>query len=276
MKLIYYKGDKIGANFGDALNLWLWPKLLPDFFNDDGSELFLGIGTIIASWQPDDACKIVLGAGTSPEIVPRIDNTWNILAVRGPLTAQLLGVDATLAVTDPAILVSQFVQNEPQDRGSVTLVVHHARSKRANWHLACKLAGINCVDPHENIQKVITAIQGSRVVLAEAMHAAIVADSLRVPWIPVVMHDHINFFKWEDWCLSMKLKYRPVITHPLLNAAPSILSRVSAKIMPYMIATQLRRIAETIGPELSHDSVYNERKQQLIDVVGRLRHAKKQ
>ena len=34
MKLYYYKAPL--GNFGDDLNPWLWPRLLPDIFDDDG------------------------------------------------------------------------------------------------------------------------------------------------------------------------------------------------------------------------------------------------
>ena len=40
------------------------------------------------------------------------------------------------------------------------------------------------------------------------MHGAIVADTLRVPWIPVRTNPKILPFKWLDWCQSVKLPYR--------------------------------------------------------------------
>lgn len=45
MKLYYYE-SKLG-NFGDDLNKWLWDELLPDYFDNDESVRFSGIGTII-------------------------------------------------------------------------------------------------------------------------------------------------------------------------------------------------------------------------------------
>ena len=58
--------------------------------------------------------------------------------------------------------------------------------------------------------KSLNKIHASDVVIAEAMHAAIVADALRVPWIPVNFHgSHINSFKWNDWCGSLDVEYMP-------------------------------------------------------------------
>jgi succinoglycan biosynthesis protein ExoV len=272
MKLTYYEGDLVGINFGDQLNCWLWPRMLPGFLDEDDSKLFLGIGTIISKWLPKEQRKIIFGSGTTPEIAPTLDPTWDVIAVRGPLTANVLGISQNLAVTDPAILVAEFVKNSASD-GAVTLMIHHARSKRANWKLACSLAGINYVDPHDNVDYIMAALSRSRLVLAEAMHAAIVADALRVPWIPVTVHDHINTFKWLDWCQSMRLDYRPVVLAPLLDGSSSWRSKLRAKILPYYLASKLSQIARIHTPLLSHDSVLASRKEELLSRIDLLRRA---
>jgi len=41
-----------------------------------------------------------------------------------------------------------------------------------------------------------------------------------VPWIPVVCYEHILAFKWEDWCLSLGLPYRP-IRLPAIGEVPA-------------------------------------------------------
>ncbi|MEP7113232.1 MAG: polysaccharide pyruvyl transferase, partial [Ilumatobacteraceae bacterium] len=86
MKLYYYQH----ANFGDALNLWLWPKLISaDSFDDDASSIFVGIGTLINNRLPSDAFKIVFGTGVGyGEPVPTVDQNWKIYCVRGPLSAR--------------------------------------------------------------------------------------------------------------------------------------------------------------------------------------------
>src|SRR5439155_10040399 len=45
----------------------------------------------------------------------------------------------------------------------------------------------------------------------ESLHGAIVADALRVPWVPLRIrrNPHTSPFKWEDWCSSMELPYGP-------------------------------------------------------------------
>jgi succinoglycan biosynthesis protein ExoV len=51
-------------------------------------------------------------------------------------------------------------------------------------------------------------------VVTEAMHGAIVADTLRIPWIPVVCSPEIATFKWRDWTASLDLPYRPIAIPP--------------------------------------------------------------
>jgi len=60
------------------------------------------------------------------------------------------------------------------------------------------------------VEEVLNQIMQSEIVIAEAMHGAIVADTLRVPWIPSKAYNTINDFKWRDWAQSLSLPYHPV------------------------------------------------------------------
>ena len=64
MRLQWFRGGR--PNFGDELNTWMWPRLLPGFFGDDPRVLFLGIGSIIGTQYDTAARKVVFGAGTCP------------------------------------------------------------------------------------------------------------------------------------------------------------------------------------------------------------------
>ena len=56
-------------------------------------------------------------------------------------------------------------------------------SPRGNWRKACDRAGITFLDSTADPLETIAKIRGSRLVISEAMHGAIVADALRTPWV---------------------------------------------------------------------------------------------
>ena len=87
---------------------------------------------------------------------------------------------------------------------------HHSSIIGTDWKTVCRSLRIKYIDPTQDFEKCLHDIRASEIVIAEAMHAAIVADSLRVPWIPVNFHGkYINSFKWNDWCQSLGLEYNP-------------------------------------------------------------------
>src|SRR2546429_1124331 len=92
------------GNFGDDLNPWLWSRLAPEGCEQSDPAVFFGIGTILSRSAPPVPNKVVFGSGCGTGLGPKLDNRWFFYAVRGPLTAAKLGLDAALALGDPSIL----------------------------------------------------------------------------------------------------------------------------------------------------------------------------
>jgi succinoglycan biosynthesis protein ExoV len=113
MKLYYYK-DVVG-NFGDDLNSWLWDTLLPDFFDQDDSVRMSGIGTIINTAMPKTNKWIVFSSGVGYGNPPANfgDDSWDILSVRGPLSAKVLGLPQDKYITDGAALLNTLEEFKP-------------------------------------------------------------------------------------------------------------------------------------------------------------------
>ncbi len=207
MKLFYYK-NPIG-NFGDDLNPWIWETLAPDLFDDDDSTVLVGIGTLINDRAPEKPRKIVFGSGVGYHRLPVIDEKWEFYCVRGPLSAERLNLDKSCALSDPAVLLTQVVgEAKMEKQDMVCYMPHHASSMFADWRSICEKAGLVYIDPADDMKETVRKIRQSKFIIAEAMHAAIVADAFRVPWIPVACYDHILDFKWNDWCASLDMKYR--------------------------------------------------------------------
>jgi hypothetical protein len=225
LKLTYWC-DAV-PNFGDALNQWLWPRLLPGFFDDDPRELFIGIGSIIFNDYPAAATKLVFGSGyggyTSP---PRIDATWDIRFVRGPRTAMTLGLDPAFGLGDAATLIREVWEQLPAaaTHRAVSFMPHWESALYGDWEAVCREAGVGLIDPRWPVERVLSAIRGSGLLVTEAMHGAIVADALRVPWIPFQpLRENCN--KWLDWAESqgLEIQFSPSARSTWLELASNVL-----------------------------------------------------
>src|ERR1700730_15098645 len=108
-------------NFGDSLNPWLWDRLLPGAFDEDLSEILVGIGTILNHKIPVVGHKHVFGSGYGYGWIPNVHGSdYTIYCVRGPRTASRLNLPPRLAITDPAVLVRRFVSK--RDTSSTEII----------------------------------------------------------------------------------------------------------------------------------------------------------
>jgi succinoglycan biosynthesis protein ExoV len=202
------------TNFGDDLNRWMWQRFLPTELQEEDGSLFLGIGTVLGSGLPAADRYVVFSSGVGYGPLPPDFGSpaWNVVCVRGPLTAEVLGLPAEKAVCDGAVLLSVLPELQPiseAERSGVLFMPHFEARESGDWREACKRAGVEFLDPHLPSEETCQRIRGAKLVLADAMHAAIVADALRVPWVPLVTSNRINTFKWLDWSLSLGLPYKP-------------------------------------------------------------------
>lgn len=203
-------------NFGDVLNKYLWQPYLGEFIGRDDNILMMGIGTLLGHSKVHDGQVIVCGSGSGygGDFSQLNNPNWKIFFVRGPSTAKALGLPATLAITDPAILTPEIFPAGPQT-GKTIFVPHWETSQNPLWKSACKQAGVEYIDPLDDIEKIMQAISGASLVIAEAMHAAIIADSYRVPWVSVSTSSRINGFKWQDWASSLGVRHHFQYYEPL-------------------------------------------------------------
>ena len=206
-----------GTNFGDDLNRWLWPRLLPEQMNgqDDG-VVFLGIGTVIGPGLPDAEHYVVFscGAGYGPPPPDFGGPKWTLVCIRGPLTARVLGLPKTMVSSDGALLLNSLPEYKPlpeTEREGVLFMPHFENLDIGDWPEICRRAGVEFISPLLSSEEVVDRIRRARLVLADAMHAAIVADTLRVPWVPLALSNRINTFKWLDWTMTLDLPYRPLV-----------------------------------------------------------------
>jgi succinoglycan biosynthesis protein ExoV len=286
MQLYCWRGTR--RNFGDELNALLWPPLLPDFFNQDPSELFLGIGSVLEARHDPAALKLVAGSGYGGYAAPpALDARWVIHWVRGPRTARVLGLPESCGLGDPALLLSA---PRPADASSVGFMPHFESLARGAWAEAATAAGLVLIDPTGDPAATIAAIADCRLLLSEAMHGAIVADALRVPWIalrPLVSQHHA---KWQDWAdpLELQVRFEPLAASSLperLHAAFPAASRrcrgVLGRTWPLLARARRRRfieraaqslaLAAATSPQLSADATLARCRARMLERLDALR-----
>ena len=219
MKVVHFRMRH--PNFGDDLNPWMWPQLLPGLVDDDEAVRLLGVGSILSPRFNGGGRKVVCGTGFVSEYAWLPDlrhGDWRFDWVRGPRTASALGLDPALGLGDAAILLRALVPHDGPQGDAIAFMPHWESMDWGYWAQACDVAGITLIDPRAPVPVVLDAIRGARLVLCEAMHGAIVADALRVPWIALRPVARRNRAKWYDWSESLGLDLQP---HVLPATSPT-------------------------------------------------------
>jgi succinoglycan biosynthesis protein ExoV len=85
------------------------------------------------------------------------------------------------------------------------------------YRAACDELGLTYLSPREPVDAFLAVVSGSRRVISEALHGAIVAEAYNVPWAPVITTHHVMHLKWRDFCDTVGVAYRPYEIH--LNVA---------------------------------------------------------
>lgn len=230
MRLFYNSSN---TNFGDHLNAWLWPRLIPEMLERDDDTTLIAVGSLLqADISRLPGHKIIFGTGSgygnppSPEIA----KSWSTYAVRGPLTAELYGFEPRTAITDGAWLINRLPEyaTEVEKGEEVVFIPHWSSAQFGQWETVCASAGLSYIDPLDDGPSILNRIAKARLAIVESLHGAIFADYFGTPWIPVSSASRILHFKWEDWCRSLDLPYRSLplppsdfVDHLLQRQSPS-------------------------------------------------------
>ena len=289
--MILYQWRGAHRNFGDELNSLLWPRLLPDFFDQNEATSFLGIGSILDNRHAPKAVKLVAGSGYGgyqPQIV--LDETWIIHWVRGKRTARLLGLPPALGIGDPASLVPLAGLTPACEGRDIGFMPHFESVIRGAWQEVAARAGVTLIDPRHDPLTVIAAIGKCRMVMSEALHGIIVADALRVPWIAIRPLAPIHRPKWFDWAETLDLSIefsrlppstaleRAHLTHlsrfhlgrRVLHHQASRLRRIAGQRHIDLAAQALRAVARA-EPQLSRSVPLEEAQYRMMEAIAALR-----
>jgi len=200
-------------NFGDTLNEWLWPKIIDAEFKDNDQSFFLGIGTILTSKRIKEietkgAKQVTVFSpgtwGTEPILLK--DKKWKFYGVRGPRTAKALGLTEDFITGDGAYLLRNFYPDSDQKGKAIGFIPHHGSEIFVDWSDICQKAGLKYISPQQQPENFISDLYECESVITEAMHGAIAADALRIPWKAVKFSPSFSSFKWYDWAEALNIE----------------------------------------------------------------------
>lgn len=269
-----------GGNFGDDLNEFLWEKIFGQPIEQLGEKetYFIGVGTRLRRKNiPVNKKIVVFGAGYGYETIsPIVDENWDIRCVRGPLTAEKLKISLDKVITDPAILTAlQYPEYDKEH--DVSFIPHHLTVLEDNWENVCSGLKMNFINPTAHPDRVIEEIIKSKLVISESLHGAIIADSFRIPWIPVYTRSHFSKFKWDDWAASMELDLKYQYLHPLFNKSvrnkSNFFKYLFRKIYGQTVAKKISKLelekCMKLVPYLSSEEIFKSRLNKMRICVSR-------
>jgi succinoglycan biosynthesis protein ExoV len=287
--MIYQQYKSPKGNFGDDLNGWLWPKLFgPENLNDE--KIFLGIGSIISpdvelfKNLPPDKKKIIFGSGVRYSYNPIIiDNSFEVFFFRGPLSSSIFNnefefiADAAYAM---ALLPDYLNFKQIKKKHKISLMPYFATHNLFDWKKLCKELNFNYISPlaENGINYTLEEIASSEFLISEAMHGAIVADVLRVPWSRIISasqwceNSEISEFKWLDWQFAIEQPNLKTIKIDLYKKTP--LNKIIRTLSLNNIDVKFRikpYVYSTIREELLHlNTFYMSDQNKFEEIIDRI------
>ena len=197
IKLFWFKEV---PNFGDLLSPFIIEAITGNAVNwaqPKETNKLLGLGSIIDFANEGD---VIWGSGVKKPFSFNVE-TVEVLAVRGPRTAKILGISENIQFGDPGILVPNLIPITSQRHGKIVIVPHYVDyaeivAKYGN-DPAFLIVDVTDTDFYKNCQ----LIAASDFVISSSLHGIIIAESYGIPahWMKVSEKIIGGSFKFNDY-----------------------------------------------------------------------------
>ena len=213
--IIHY--EKVN-NFGDRLNTEFWARLFHQIDVNASQPAILGVGTILNDRHfgliESNGC-LIAGSGYGYDGITKISDRTRLAFVRGPRTCEALRISPKYFAGDPAYLADEVIGFERSaSQLGVAFLPHFESEYLFRWNWVCRFCSVKYISPSESFQSVLQRISAASLLVTESLHGAILADSLRIPWIAVKTREEINEFKWNDFFCSLGMQVELVPLPP--------------------------------------------------------------
>lgn len=186
-------------NFGDTLTPIILKWITGEttlFASKNETGKTLAVGSIIYAIAEND---VVWGTGAiGPEEI-KVPEGAVMLAVRGPLTREVLGNQAPEVYGDPAILLPLIYNPDRPKRYKVGLLPHYVDKEIVEVN-----TGEKFIDILGNWQDVIDQVKECERIETSSLHGIIIAEAYGIPVTWKVYSDKIvgGDFKFQDYFLG--------------------------------------------------------------------------
>ncbi len=207
-----YWYDKV-QNFGDQLA----PALLSYYgftpiYSPKSEASILSVGSILDNLSTEFS-GYILGSGLKKDIERRFPNA-KILAIRGELTRNRLGLLQKTILGDPGLLADRLLTRRQKKQYIIGLVPHFfdKENEIIKKIKSQNILTTNVIDVQKKPKEVIKEIDKCEYVLSSSLHGMIVADSLGIPNAWLVLSDKVQGkgFKFYDYFSSFGKSYEPL------------------------------------------------------------------
>jgi succinoglycan biosynthesis protein ExoV len=243
------------------------------------ADWLIGIGSILdGRLNHLEGTKLVMGTGYRPTRLGMPDLTsCRIGFVRGPLSARALGLPDATAIADPAVLFGFDYSRSDAIEDRPAFMPHVGTHERFDCSRLAETAGVTLIDPSAPVDDVLRAISRAPRIVVEAMHGAILADAMGVPWTRLSLFNRTLEgraavdFKWQDWGASLNLDVEPAAEAPLpwpgRTAVRRLVKRAFVERSLRRAARGLRSVASGNGFRLSNRGLLRSRAAQLREAI---------
>lgn len=202
-------------NLGDKLSPIIVETTInvkPNWVNPTSRKKLLALGSIIENALPGD---VVWGTGSKTPI--RIDGKLlDILAVRGPRTAENLGLTSKVFFGDPGMLLPKVYKPSIYTEEKILLIPHYVDYEiiKNDLNKNPKKNDYEIVDiANESYVSVVNKIARAKFVVSSSLHGLIFAEAYEKPavWLKVSNKIIGGEYKFHDYYESDKRKNEPLI-----------------------------------------------------------------
>ena len=243
-------------NFGDAMTSWLLPAygILPVHRVASRARL-AGVGSVL-EFLPADFDGAIWGSGLIRDQAHPLPRA-HPLAVRGPLTRELIGAPPEIALGDPGILASRHLRR-PALQWDVGLVPHgHHRAHDGFLRLA-QASGlrVRVIDVHQEAADAVREIAACGTIVTTSLHGLVTADSYGIPAVWTTLDPPLEGgdFKFHDYEAALgdsPTRYLEYDDGWSMDALLGIAQRADAEDVARMgdgLVASLAGLGDAVGP----------------------------